>query len=138
MEKLVWMLKEHEGLRLEPYLCTAGKLTIGYGRNLQDRGISKQEAIYLLENDVAMVLADCEREFEFWDKLDPVRKAVLADMVFNMGIAGVKRFKKMLAAIQEKDWLEAGEQMKDSRWYLQVGRRSKTLKSMMVSGQWTK
>ena len=55
MESMIGMLKRHEGLRLKPYQDTIGKLTIGYGRNLDDRGISKEEAEYLLRNDISRV-----------------------------------------------------------------------------------
>jgi len=50
-EKLIRQLREHEGLRLPPYHCPAGKLTIGIGRNLGDKGITEKEAVMLLEND---------------------------------------------------------------------------------------
>ena len=57
VKRLKDMLIRHEGLKLKPYLCTAGKLTIGVGRNIQDRGITYQEAMMLLENDIRLIKA---------------------------------------------------------------------------------
>ena len=76
------IIKKHEGLRLRPYKCTAGKLTIGYGRNLEDRGITALEAEYLLEGDLAQVLGDLHFALSYWDELSEVRQVVLIDMSF--------------------------------------------------------
>lgn len=80
-------LVRHEGLRLKPYRCTAGKLTIGVGRNLEDKGISQQEAYELLENDIR----ECEVQLlteipDIYLSLDINRKVVLINMCFNLGI----------------------------------------------------
>ena len=56
LNRIKAQLVRHEGMRLKPYRCTAGKLTIGIGRNLDDRGISQKEAYVLLEYD-------CQRNF---------------------------------------------------------------------------
>lgn len=130
------MLREHEGLRLEPYRCTAGKLTIGYGRNLDDVGITKQEAEYMLNNDVISVAGRLEEALPYWDTLSPVRKAVLVDMGFNLGVPGLLKFKKTLEAVENREWEKAGEEMLNSRWATQVGTRAKRLKYMMVTGEW--
>jgi lysozyme len=128
-------LKWAEGVRQFPYRCSAGKLTIGVGRNLDDNGLSLDEVDYLLDNDIAAVIKDCER-LDYWDNLDPVRRLVVADMVFNLGHSRFLRFKKLNAALAIKDYTLAAHEMKDSRWYDQVGRRAWRLREAMLSGEW--
>lgn len=132
---LMDQLRRHEGLRLHPYRCTAGKLTIGVGRNLDDNGITEDEANFLLSNDLMRVGEELRWNSPAFDKLDNVRKAVLIDMCFNLGISRLRMFKKMFAAIDEQDWALAAEEMIDSRWCLQVGQRCETLYAMMKTGK---
>lgn len=132
---LMDQLHRHEGLRLHPYRCTAGKLTIGIGRNLEDVGITAVEADVLLANDLIRVVEDLRRNYSAFDRLDNVRKFVLIDMCFNLGISRLRMFKKMFAAIDEQDWTLAAAEMVDSRWCSQVGERCKTLKLMMETGK---
>ncbi len=131
---LVNRLIQHEGLKLEPYHCTAGKLTIGVGRNLQDVGITKNEAIYLLNNDIAVCTGQCEQSFDFFASLDKTRQEVMIEMCFNLGINRLKGFKKMLAAVQDENYTEAASQMLDSTWARQVGNRATTLANLMKTG----
>lgn len=130
-EHLVWA----EAEKLFPYRCSAGKLTIGVGRNLDDRGISVDESRYLLSNDIANTLRDCD-SLDYWDTLDPVRQLVVADMVFNLGLSRFLRFVKLNAALALHDYTLAAEEMKDSNWYNQVGRRAWKLREAMLSGEW--
>lgn len=129
-DHLVWA----EALRLYPYRCSADKLTIGVGRNLDDKGISKDEAFYLLESDIADVLEDCGR-LDYFNSLDPARQLVVADMVFNLGLARFLRFVKFNAALAIHDYTLAAHEMKDSRWFTQVGRRAKKLHKIMLEGE---
>jgi lysozyme len=134
-ENMIRQLTRHEGLRLKPYLCPAGKLTIGFGRNLEGKGITKQEAVMLLENDIQECLDDLIPLFDEFDTLpEPVRQ-VLVDMRFNLGPGRSRQFKKMIAAVNARNFPQATTQMKASRWYLQVGKRAETLTAMMVSAQ---
>lgn len=132
---LMDQLRLHEGVRLHPYRCTADKLTIGIGRNLEDIGITSFEADVLLINDLTRVVDELRRDSPAFDRLDDVRKAVLIDMCVNLGVSRLRMFKKMFAAIDAKDWALAAEEMVDSRWCLQVGPRCKTLKRMMETGR---
>lgn len=127
------MLVKNEGLKLKPYRCTAGKLTIGVGRNLDDVGISEEEAHVLLKNDIVRARAHCE-SYSFWNDLDDVRQAVLIDMCVNLGAAGLDRFKRMLAAVDDGLYATAADEMMNSRWATQVGRRSERLAKMMRTG----
>lgn len=152
----------HEGIRLAPYKCPAGKWTIGVGRNLEDvgltaseqmrifgvsglnrlevidrlleRGITDGEALYLLENDIRVCTADVS-SFPWFNDLGPVRQKVLVDMRLNLGFAGLKGFRRMLAALEAKDYRRAAAEMKDSAWYKQVGTRSVRLIEMMKTGE---
>ena len=122
------LLKKHEGLRLYPYRCTAGKLTIGWGRNLEDVGISREEADLMLEKDIDECVRDLNNLFSLgWNFLSfsENRQAALINMRYQLGATGFRKFKKMIRAIRDDDWVEAGVQAKDSRWYKQVTARAK-------------
>ena len=127
-------LIKHEGLKLKPYHCSAGKLTIGVGRNLEERGISEDEALYLLNNDISECIADLKKLFadvnEFTTLPEGVQR-VLIDMRFNLGGSGFRGFKKMINAIKEKDFAQAALEMQNSKWFEQFGNRGITLVSMM-------
>ncbi len=134
-DKLKKQLTEHEGLRLKPYRCTAGKLTIGVGRNIDDKGITESEAMVMLGNDIAECLDDLRVIFpknDGFDGLPENAKLVLADMRFNLGSSGFRKFRRLIQAVKDEDYNAAAAAMKNSRWYGQVGRRSKKLMSLML------
>jgi lysozyme len=133
--RLIRQLRLHEGERLKPYPCTAGKLTIGVGRNLEDRGITAQEAAYLLSNDITSTQAALLKALPWVGTLDDVRQRVLIDMAFNMGLGTLLTFKRTLAAIQGGEFSKAAAMMLESRWAGQVGQRAKRLSQMMATGQ---
>jgi len=126
-------LRAHEGLRHHTYLCTADKTTIGYGRNLDDRGITTDEAEQLLDNDVAECLQDCAT-FGYWNDLNDRRQAALIDMRFCLGPGGFRAFKKMHTALYAREYGEAAAQILDSRFAQQTGRRADNLAEMMRDG----
>jgi lysozyme len=133
--QLIRQLKLHEGVKLKAYKCTADKTTIGVGRNLDDLGITEEEADYLLANDIDRVKVALSREIPWMTDLDDVRQRVLLDMAFNLGISGLMQFKKTLKAIQDKDFERAGRMMLDSKWATQVGKRADRLSVMMNIGK---
>lgn len=104
-----------EGLKLKPYHCTAGKLSIGVGRNLEDRGISEDEARYLFKNDVAIIESELDRNVPWWRNMTPGRQRGLINMAF-MGVPRLMGFKKMLAALQAGDGHTAAAEARDSKW----------------------
>ena len=128
------MLVLHEGLRLKPYRCTAGKLTIGVGRNLDDNGITQAEAFALLENDILAVEADLDRAWPWWREMTDARQQVLADMCFNLGLTRLGGFVNTLAAMKRGDYEAAANGMLASLWASQVGRRAQRLAKMMREG----
>lgn len=132
---LVRQITLHEGVRLKPYRCTAGKLTIGVGRNIEDRGITAAEADYLLANDLKAVETELVRALPWVAQLDDVRQRVLIDMGFNLGVPGLLEFRRTLAAVREGRYQEAASMMLDSKWARQVGQRAERLSRMMLTGK---
>jgi lysozyme len=132
---MVRQLRLHEGERLKPYRCTAGKLTIGVGRNLEDRGISAEESAMLLANDIAAMERELQHALPWAATLDEVRQRVLLDMAFNLGIVGLLAFKRTLATVAAGQYQQAATMMLDSKWTRQVGQRAERLSRMMATGK---
>lgn len=124
-------LMKHEGLKLTPYKCTAGKTTIGYGRNLDDVGITNAEAAAMLESDIDRCISELDRTRPGWQSHDSARQNVLIEMVFNLGMPRLLGFTNMWAAIDRKNYAQAASEMLNSRWATQVGQRAKTLAEIM-------
>ncbi len=126
-------LKIDEGFRGKPYKCTEGKTTIGYGRNLDANPLSEEEAEYLLKNDLNKVLKDAVK-LSYYSELNPKRRAVIINMVYNLGITRFKKFIKMNAALAARDYDLAAVEMLDSKWAVQVGDRAIRLSDQMSRG----
>lgn len=135
MKSIVEQIVLHEGKRNKPYRCTAGKLTIGVGRNLDDVGLSDDEIEYLLMNDLKRVQAELNKAIPWWEGLTPVRQKVLLDMGFNLGVPGLLGFKNTLALIKAGDYKQAAVNMLMSKWAKQVGTRAVRLAKMMETGE---
>jgi len=127
------MLVRDEGLRLTAYKCTAGKTTIGVGRNLDDVGISAEEADMLLQNDLVHIEAQAQT-FPWYAGLDQVRQAVILSMLFNLGLRGFQGFTNTLKFIETGKYAQAATNMLASKWAKQVGQRANRLAEMMRSG----
>ncbi len=125
-----------EGIRLKPYRDTVGKLTIGIGRNLDDVGISEDEARDLAMNDILHVERDLSRLVPCFTSLDDVRQRVLAELAFNMGVGGLLKFRNMLAAVAAHDFERATTEMLDSVAAREWGEdRRRRLTVMLREGQ---
>jgi lysozyme len=133
-EVLMQQLKRHEGVKYDLYLCTAGKQTIGVGRNLDDVGITDGEAMYLLGNDIERVGKELEARVSILPELSENRKIVLMNMTFNLGINRLLKFKNFFAALEDKDYQKAADEMLDSIWAKQVGSRANELANIMIVG----
>lgn len=136
MEQLLEQLIRHEGLELKPYKCTSDKLTIGVGRNLQDVGITKEEALLLLKNDVENVEQQLKHYMSWSENLDPVRRAALINFVFNVGIGTALKFENAMEALKQSDYDTAAAELLDSRWSTQVGSRAQELATQIRTGNW--
>jgi len=123
-----------EGVRAKPYKDAVGKLTVGVGRNLDDRGLMPDEITLLLKNDIAQADKDARILVPSFDSLSEPRKAVLVMMAFNLGVTRLSGFVNFLGAIADKEWREAESAMMDSKWALQVGQRAMRLATMMREG----
>lgn len=137
MSNLIEQLKRDEGLRLKPYQDTVGKWTIGYGRNLEDTGITEEEAEYLLLNDIERVRRDLRRVVPWYQELNrEAREAVIENMAFNLGIHGLLRFHATLHEIKHGDYENAARHMMKSLWARQVPNRAGRLAEQMRKGEW--
>lgn len=114
----------------------AGDITIGYGRNCTVRGVTMDEANYLLNNDIQYFIQKLQSYFTFFAKLDDVRQAVLISMAFNIGINGLMKFKDMLNYMSSNKFDDARNAMLNSDWAKQVPSRANQLASMMMTGNW--
>ena len=150
MNDKIQRLVMHEGCRLQPYYCTRGKQTIGVGRNLDDNpltdeerrvcgdwehGITKQSAFYLLRNDIKRCEKECRKEIAFYELLDDERQYALLDMVFQLGIGGVKKFKKMLMAMACGYWEDASKECLNSKYAQQTPKRAKRIAETIRIGK---
>lgn len=136
MTQLIEQLKRHEGIRLFPYKCTADKLTIGIGRNLEDVGISEQEAETMLLNDIEVAKEQLIRKFPWTEELDEVRFAALINFTFNVGIGTVAKFKNAMGQLKEGNYDTAADEFLDSRWAKQVGNRAIEVTDQIRTGEW--
>ena len=129
------LIARHEGLRLKPYVDSVGKTTIGYGYNLTDRGIPQRTADAWLDADIASTVAELTRTFPWFSTLDDMRKVVITDMAFNLGVPRLSQFVQTLAAVACGDYLAAADGMLASKWARQVGARAHELAEMMRTGR---
>jgi lysozyme len=109
-------VERHEGKRHKPYLDTVGKITIGIGRNLDDKGISSEMIDLMFKEDIADAVVDAKALFATFDDISPLRQEVLVEMCFQMGRGRVRGFEKMRKAIGNGDWALASAEMLSSKW----------------------
>lgn len=130
-------LIRHEGLKLKPYKDSVGKLTIGVGRNIQDAGISVSEAELLLDNDIRRCEGQLRGVLPWTQNLDPVRFDVLVNMCFNLGLAGLLKWRPTLALIEKGDYEGAAARLLEGKWARQVKSRAVELAQQLKSGQYS-
>lgn len=143
--ELLEVIKEdlirHEGYKEEIYLCSEGIPTFGIGHAINENDpeytwpvgtpVEKEriDAAFVQDCEEAVHDAECIVN-DLYSHPDRVIR-VLVNMAFNLGRTRLSRFKNMVAAINAKDYTTAADEMIDSRWYGQVGRRSEELVQMM-------
>lgn len=135
IEKALELIKEDEGFRAKPYLDSLGILTIGYGTQIAD-GISREEAELLLKYRAGKALEAIRLE-PYWLRPDlgETRQAVLLSLVYNLGWPRYSKFQQMRLALGVGNYAKAAEELKDSRWYTQVGNRGPKLVAMLNDGE---
>lgn len=131
---MAWVAAE-EGFRAKPYRCAAGALTIGFGLNL-DAGITREEAEWLLRHRLARIADELTGALPWWGRLDEVRRGVLLAMAYQLGVAGLLRFRRTLEAIEGGRYDEAADQMLRSRWAQQTPERARRTAEALRTGRW--
>lgn len=123
---------------LKPYVDTVGKITIGIGHNLTDRGISKQISALLFAEDVLAAEADLDRHVPWWRGMTPARQRALLNMCFNMGwgdgTRGLSGFTNTLALLAAGDYANAASHALQSNWAKQVGARAQRIAAQFING----
>tara|TARA_R100001460_G_scaffold1454_3_gene5518 strand:- start:2648 stop:3082 length:435 start_codon:yes stop_codon:yes gene_type:complete len=136
--KLIQMLKRHEGVRSKVYVCSAGYETIGVGRNISATGLGldPDEIDFLLMNDITRVRQELTRVFKWFDGLDSPRKDAMIDIAFNLGLTVLCKFEKSLAYMESGDYMLAADEFLDSNWAKQVGNRAIEVTDMIRTGEY--
>lgn len=133
---------EHEGTgpmvngRFMPYKDSLGFWTIGYGRCIEKIGISQEEALFQLENDINNAVQSVKDRIPWVSRLNEVRQAVLFEMAFQMGIERLLKFVNTLAHVFGGRYKLAADAMRDSLWARQTPNRASVLAARMETGSW--
>lgn len=135
MNRLEQKLIEHEGLRLKLYKCSMGKWTVGVGRNIESNGISTEEAMFLLKNDILAATKEASK-YAWFKGLDDVRQEVVILMIFQLGAKTFATFKKAIDAISRGDFDAAAWEMIKSSWHQQTPRRCEEMAQVMRNGKY--
>ena len=144
MTPLAKMITAHEGVETHAYKCTANKITIGVGRNIDPNGgigLSQREIAYLLANDIERVEEELSIAFPWTIDLimhSPARYDALVDICFNLGMPRLRKFEKALQASYDHKWDVAADEFMDSRWAKQVGKRAVEICAMIRTGEYQK
>lgn len=134
VQKIKALIKRHENLKLMPYHDSRGLLTIGYGRCLARKGISRPEAEVLFSNDYADAFDALHAQFKNDIPEEAARQAVVISMAYQMGTEGLRGFKEFASAIRTDGWHAAADEMLDSSWAKQTPERAEQLADMMRTG----
>jgi lysozyme len=134
-------LEIDEGVKYEIYLDHLGLKTCGVGHLVRKTDpehdmevgdpVSKERVAELFERDIGWTMNDCQKLLPDFDMLSEEIRLIVANMCFNLGINRLGRFKKFLAAIEDRDWQRAADEMVDSKWHNQVPERSGRLIARM-------
>lgn len=151
-ETCIQRLCVNEGLKLKPYYCPAGHLTIGIGRNLEGNplteeekayighsvkeGITNDQAFYLCRNDLKKVRADLDKHLPWWRDLNADRQFVMIDLMYNLGLKTFMTFQKTLSSIAQGYYIRAAEQLLQSKYAKQVGIRAERNAYALRTGEW--
>ena len=133
--RIIDIIKKNEGFESRLYKDIKGKLTIGYGFNLEEIQIPENIAYMWLKMLVDDLYLNLSTLLDFFDFLDEVRKAILIDMAYNIGVEGLLKFNKMLKSLENEDYEKAAKEMKNSKWYEEVPNRADRLIKMMITGE---
>ena len=143
IDKLREELKVDEGVKYEVYLDHLGLPTFGIGHLVTESDpehgckvgtpVSEERVNECFESDVEQVLSDCKTLYSDFDSLPEEVQLIIANMMFNMGLPRLSKFKGMKAGVDNRNWNKAADEMVDSRWYKQVTNRADRLVNRMRS-----
>ena len=131
MVRLRETITRHEGSRLQMYQDSLGIWTIGVGHNIQEKGISPQVMELMLDEDLEEAISELKRSVSFFSKMPQQVQEALVNLSFNLGIPRLMQFKKTLALLREGDFESAADELLDSRYAEQVGRRALEIADMI-------
>lgn len=132
MSNLINSIKLHEGLRLKPYKDIFNYTTIGYGRNLDTNGISKEEAEILLNNDINNIIKTLNK-YKWYNDINIKAQDIVIEMTYNLGITSFLNFKNFIEYLRQKNYTLAGLEMINSKWHKQLPQRSNELYNKMIN-----
>lgn len=136
LEKLKNDLILDEGFRKFVYRDTENILTIGIGRNLEQKGISLPEARGLLQNDISEIWEDLVKNIPWIVTLDQVSQNVLMNVAFNVGVVGLLKFKNFLSALKQGNNKIAAAELLDSEAGRKLNRRYSRLSNEILTKKW--
>ena len=128
---LVESIKEGEGYRAKVYKCTEGYDTIGYGFAIKDLELDEEVCDLILDKKLDKLIDATNNKFPFLRELPQDKCEVVFEMVYQLGLTGVSKFKKMLKALERKDYDKASAEMLDSLWAKQTPNRAIKLSNQM-------
>tara|TARA_Y100000592_G_C5457246_1_gene312016 strand:+ start:189 stop:590 length:402 start_codon:yes stop_codon:yes gene_type:complete len=128
---LIESIKEGEGYRAKVYKCTEGYDTIGYGFAIKDLELDEEVCDLILDKKLDKLIDATNKKFPFLRELPQDKCEVVFEMVYQLGLTGVSKFKKMLKALEIKDYDKASAEMLDSLWAKQTPNRAIKLSNQM-------
>lgn len=141
MTRMEEILRKDEGVRTLPYDCGTGKvmrapigkITIGVGRNLQDKGLSDACISLMLQEDIIEAIQGACSTFgsPLFSRASAPRQHALVSLIFQLGIGGVAKFKKTIELVKKEKWAEAASEAKNSLWFTQTPQRAKRVLAML-------
>lgn len=134
LQDVISALKKEEGFEGKPYKDSLNILTIGYGRNLVDNGITEEEASFLLGNDINKCIFSVQKTFSFYERLDEGRRAFLVLMCFQLGLTKMLKFKNTLGLISQAKYKEASKELLKSAWAKQTPLRVERMSKLLETG----
>lgn len=128
------LIKKHEGWEPTPYRDSLRVWTVGYGFNLEALDMPKPVG----ELWLSILVAECEdtlKGYSWFNRMNDARQNAIIDMFYNLGAVRFKQFKRMIRALENDKYSEAADEMLDSKWASQVGRRAEELAGIMREGK---
>tara|TARA_R100001594_G_scaffold150394_1_gene211397 strand:- start:1910 stop:2311 length:402 start_codon:yes stop_codon:yes gene_type:complete len=128
---LIEAIKESEGYRAKVYKCTEGYDTIGYGFAIKDLELEEDICDMILDRKLDKLIDSADKKFPFLKGIPQDKSEVVYEMIFQIGLNGVSKFKLMLKALENKDFEKASIEMLDSLWAKQTPNRALKLSNQM-------